>query len=260
MASGGASPGELSFQGIQKITTLSSPLNPALSAASFATLSEGAPVRICVFCGASPGNSPAHLEAARDLAKVMHENKISLVYGGGTVGIMGELARTLVSLSGPDSVHGIIPTPLIKYERQGWDPSAAEKEQDIRVPDYQQYGKTTLVEDMHTRKHMMAQEVLNGGKGSGFIALSGGYGTLEELMEVVTWNQLGIHTQGIAVLNIEGYWDGLLQWVKGAVGAGFVNEGSKGIIVEAKTAEDAVNALKEYKLSEGRFKLEWGKE
>ncbi|KAH8821420.1 hypothetical protein F5884DRAFT_767759 [Xylogone sp. PMI_703] len=257
MASGGASPATIPSLG-QKVPGLS-PLNPA--SASSSTPSEDAPTRICVFCGASPGKSPAHLEAARSLAKVMHENNIHLVYGGGTVGIMGELARTLVSLSGPDSVHGIIPTPLIKYERSGWDPTSAAKEENgLIVPQYEQYGRTTVVDDMHSRKHMMAQQVLTGGKGSGFIALSGGYGTLEELMEVVTWNQLGIHTRGIVVLNIDGYWDGLLEWVKGAVGAGFVNEGSKGIIVEAKTAEDAVKALEEYKLSEGRFKLEWGKE
>lgn len=107
---------------------------------------------------------------------------------------------------------------------------------------------------------MMAREVLEGGPGSGFIALPGGYGTLEELMEVVTWNQLGIHGRGIVVLNVEGYWDGLLEWVRGSVAAGFVGEGSKGIIVEARSGEEAVKALSEYKISEGRFKLEWGSE
>lgn len=262
MASGGASPATVPSQGPGHKLPGLSPLNPAssTSASSSTTPSEDAPVRICVFCGASPGKSPAHLEAARALAKAMHEHNISLVYGGGTVGIMGELARTLVSLSGPESVHGIIPTPLIKYERQGWDGSKDDGEKGLPVPDYEVYGRTTVVADMHTRKHKMAQEVLTGGKGSGFIALSGGYGTLEELMEVVTWNQLGIHTRGVAVLNIEGYWDGLLQWVRKAVEAGFVGEGAKGIIVEAKTAEEVIQALKDYKLSEGRFKLEWGKE
>lgn len=69
---------------------------------------------------------------------------------------------------------------------------------------------------------MMAQEVLAGAPGSGFIALSGGYGTLEELMEVVTWNQLGIHNRGVVVFNVEGYWDGLLQWIRNSVETGFV--------------------------------------
>jgi len=113
---------------------------------------------------------------------------------------------------------------------------------------------------MHTRKRMMAKEVLEGGPGSGFVALSGGYGTLEELMEVVTWNQLGIHNRGVVVLNIEGYWDGLLAWINGAVGAGFVAEGSKGIIQEAKNGQEVVLALRDYKVASGRFKLEWGSE
>lgn len=104
----------------------------------------------------------------------------------------------------------------------------------------------------------MAQEVLAGGPGSGFIALSGGYGTLEELMEVVTWNQLGIHNRGVVVYNVEGYWDGLLSWVRNSVEAGFVGEGNKNIIVEGKTAEDCVTELREYKTATGRFNLTWG--
>ncbi|KAI7560389.1 hypothetical protein KC346_g22578, partial [Hortaea werneckii] len=72
---------------------------------------------VCVFCGSQPGTSPAHLAAARALAHALHANNISLVYGGGTVGIMGEVAKTLVSLSGPEAVHGVIPEALIRYER-----------------------------------------------------------------------------------------------------------------------------------------------
>ena len=172
------------------------------------------------------------------------------------MGLMGEIARTLVSLSGPDSVHGIIPAPLVKYER-GPDSDVAL---DGAIPEYNVYGKTTVVKDMHTRKQMMAQEVLAGASGSGFVALSGGYGTLEELMEVVTWNQLGIHNRGVVVFNVEGYWDGLLQWVTGSVDAGFVGKGNQEIIKEARTAEDVVRALREYRVAAGRFKLEWGNE
>jgi uncharacterized protein (TIGR00730 family) len=127
-----------------------------------------------------------------------------------------------------------------------------------QLPEYAVYGKTTVVKDMHTRKQMMAREVLDGAEGSGFLALSGGYGTLEELMEVVTWNQLGIHSRGVVVLNIDGYWDGLLDWVRGSVNAGFVGENNKDIIAEAKTAEQAIRELRDYKVSQGRFKLEWG--
>jgi uncharacterized protein (TIGR00730 family) len=202
------------------------------------------------------------MATARALATVMAANAIQLIYGGGTVGLMGEVARTLVSLSGPDSVHGIIPAPLVKYER-GPDSEAASDHSNSEngwLPAYDTYGRTTVVQDMHTRKQLMAQEVLTGGPGSGFLALSGGFGTLEELMEVVTWNQLGIHSRGCVVLNIEGYWDGLLAWVKGAVEAGFIGEGNLSIIQEARTGEEAVKALREYQVSKGRFKLDWGNE
>jgi len=150
------------------------------------------PATIRVFCGSKTGSSPAYLAAARSLAHAMHDNNVHLVYGGGTVGIMGELARTLVSLSGSSAVHGIIPTALVSLERQG------------RAPDESIYGRTTIVPDMHTRKRMMAQEVVDGGPGGGFVALPGGFGTMEELMEAVTWNQLGIHDRGICIFNVEG--------------------------------------------------------
>jgi uncharacterized protein (TIGR00730 family) len=206
---------------------------------------------ICVFCGSSPGTSPIHLEAARSLAHELHKSNISLVYGGGTTGLMGEIARTLVSLSGPSSVHGIIPSALVKHEREGSEKSI------LANGCSSGFGKTTIVADMHTRKRMMAQHVMAGGPGSGFIALSGGYGTLEELMEVVTWNQLGIHDKGVVVLNVSGFWDGLLAWVKEATEKGFVKGGNADIMLEAETAEEAVLMLKDYRVSEGRFGLDW---
>ncbi|CZR60171.1 related to Rossmann fold nucleotide-binding protein [Phialocephala subalpina] len=267
MASGGASPATSILDGVGPSTSLHglSKLNPnnILNTSNDENLApsaaaNGTPkVKICVFCGASPGKSPAHMEAARSLAHAFHKNNISLVYGGGTVGLMGEVAKTLVSLSGPTSVHGVIPAPLVKYER---GPDSTITNDPSFLPDYNVYGGTTVVKDMHTRKQMMAQEVLAGGEGSGFIALSGGYGTLEELMEVVTWNQLGIHNRGVVVYNVEGYWDGLINWVKGSVTAGFVGELNEGIIREAKTAEECVEGLKTYQNAEGRFKLEWGNE
>ncbi|PVH69535.1 hypothetical protein DL98DRAFT_554395 [Cadophora sp. DSE1049] len=152
------------------------------------------------------------------------------VYGGGASGLMGEIARTLVCLSGPTSVHGIIPAPLLQ---------------------------TTVVKDMHSRKRLMAEAVVSGGPGSGFIALPGGYGAFEELMEVVTWNQLGIHNRGIVVLNVDGYWDGLMDWVVKAVDAGFVNERNQKIISEGTDVEAAIDALKNYQACEGRFDLQW---
>jgi uncharacterized protein (TIGR00730 family) len=213
--------------------------------------------KICVFMGASPGKSPAHMAAAVSLAEVMHANNIHLVYGGGTSGLMGQVARRLVELSGPDAVHGIIPAPLVQFERGPVPTGAEDSDVSDILPDPLSYGQTTVVKDMHARKHMMAQEVIAGGPGSGFIALTGGYGTLEELMEVVTWNQLGIHNKGIVALNIEGYWDGLFQWISKSIESGFVGEGNAKIIVEAKSAEDAVDCLRDYKAAVGRFNLKW---
>jgi uncharacterized protein (TIGR00730 family) len=205
-------------------------------------------------CGASSGTSPAHLAAARALAHVLHNNNIHLVYGGGTVGLMGEVAKTLVSLSGPDSVHGIIPQPLIRFE-QNHDPDSTDP--NAHSIDSSIYGKTTVVKDMHTRKKMMAQVVIDGGPGGGFVALSGGYGTLEELMEITTWNQLGIHSMPVIVFNVEGYWNGLIDWVKTAVSSGFIGPTNAGILVEALTAEEVLTQLKEYQNAEGRFNLTW---
>lgn len=178
---------------------------------------------------------------------------MKLVYGGGTVGIMGEVAKTLVSLSGPDAVHGIIPEALVRYERNYQEGQPLDS-----VIDEATFGRTTIVEDMHSRKQAMAREVIDGGEGGGFVALSGGYGTMEELMEVVTWNQLGIHARGVVVFNVEGYYDGLLQWVRTAVKSGFISEDNSSIMAEAKTGQEVVRELRDYKNAEGRFKLEWG--
>jgi uncharacterized protein (TIGR00730 family) len=192
------------------------------------------------------------MEAARALAEALHKANTKLVYGGGTVGLMGEVARTLVSLSGPDSVHGIIPAALTRLE-QNHDP----KDPTGHSIDQKIYGRTTVVKDMHTRKQMMAQEVIKGGPGGGFVALSGGYGTFEELMEVTTWNQLGIHSMPVIVFNVDNYWTGLIDWVKNAVTSGFIAPTNAGILSEALDAEEVVTCLKEYENAPGRFNLTW---
>ena len=203
-------------------------------------------------CGASNGTSPVHIESARALARALHESGSTLVYGGGTVGLMGEVARTLVSLSGPQSVHGIIPAPLVEFE-QNHDPANPGS----HSIDEAIYGRTTVVKDMHTRKQMMAREVIEGGPGGGFVALSGGYGTFEELMEVTTWNQLGIHSMPVIVFNVDNYWTGLIEWVKNAVSSGFVGANNAGIIKEALSADEVVQTLRDYQNAPGRFKLTW---
>ena len=229
------------------------------------------------------------MASARSLAQVLHDANYSLVYGGGTVGIMGELAKMLVSLSGPQAVHGIIPRALIRTEkgydgtsvgeqgratkyRQRKGSTAGKEAEKIMTSDELRridsgfgadllqegdFGRTTIVPDMHTRKRLMAKQVIDGGPGSGFVALAGGYGTIEEVMEMVTWNQLGIHAVPIVLVNIDGYWDGLLSWVRNAVNEGYVSEGNAGILVEVKGTGEVVGALRGYRVSEERFQLDW---
>ncbi|RKL19323.1 hypothetical protein BFJ68_g3597 [Fusarium oxysporum] len=214
-------------------------------------MSHLARTKICVYCGAGTGASPAHMEAARALARAMAANNIDLIYGGGTVGLMGEIAKTLVSINGPQSVHGIIPEALVKHERAG-------SRQAQNMPDEAVFGRTTLVKDMHTRKKLMAEEVFAGGPGSGFIGLSGGFGTMEEIFETTTWIQLGIHSRGIVLLNVDGYWNGIVSWLDKAAEEGFVKPGNKGLLAVAETAVGAINALREYKVSSSIYQLHWG--
>lgn len=197
---------------------------------------------------------------------------------------MGEVARTLVSLSGPQSVHGVIPRALIRTvpehghqanqtnsaaqtdearpEVKGAERGMSESElkqngSGEKLPQESEYGLTTIVPDMHTRKRTMAQMVIEGGPGSGFVALAGGYGTIEEVMEMVTWNQLGIHQMPIVLLNVDGYWDGLLTWVRRAVVEGLVKKENQGILVEVKDTAEVVEALEKYRIAEGRYELDW---
>ncbi|KAI0977221.1 hypothetical protein F4678DRAFT_468445 [Xylaria arbuscula] len=251
MQSGGASPMP-SSNGTPRTSRTATPsmLNPD---------TDPPQTKICVYCGASAGNSTTHIEAARALGKAMAERNIQLVYGGGTVGLMGEVAKTIVSINGPSAVHGIIPEALVKWERD--DTYATKKDANgYHVPEESVYGRTTVVKDMHTRKRMMAQEVLEGGPGSGFIALSGGFGTMEELLETATWNQLGIHSRGVCVLNINGFYDGLLEWIRKSVEEGFLRPGNADIIVTATDAKGSIEALRDYKISDARYGLDWNQQ
>lgn len=214
------------------------------------------------------------METARSLAHEFHKHGVHLVYGGGTGGLMGEMARTLVSLSGPQAVYGVIPRALVKVEpgydkEQGSAPNATTmtaaktherilRDRDVTVLEESEYGTTAIVEDMHSRKQLMARKVLEGGPGSGFVSLAGGFGTIEEVMEMTTWNQLGIHRVGIVLLNVNGYWDGLLAWVRTAVDEGYISPENGKILVEAKDVREVWPKLVGYKASNGRFNLNWG--
>ena len=153
--------------------------------------------RLCVFCGSSPGARPAYAEATRALGAALARRRIGLVYGGGSVGLMGALADAALAEGG--EVIGVIPGPLATPEL------AHPRVTEMRV-----------VGSMHERKATMASLV------DGFIALPGGLGTLEETLEILTWSQLGIHRKPVGVLNVEGYYDALLQLLSHAVREGFV--------------------------------------
>jgi uncharacterized protein (TIGR00730 family) len=140
---------------------------------------------VCVYCGSSPGTDPAFVEAARKLGKILAENSVRLVYGGGSVGLMGALAESVLEHGG--EVVGIIPDFLTKRER----PRRLAQE-------------LVVTRDMHERKRKMFE------RADAFVALPGGVGTLEEIVEQLTWAQLGRHKKPILFANINGYWDPLL--------------------------------------------------
>ncbi|MBM3219220.1 MAG: TIGR00730 family Rossman fold protein [Candidatus Rokubacteria bacterium] len=153
--------------------------------------------RICVFCGSSVGVRPAYADAARLLAAELIDRKLGLVYGGGSVGLMGVVADAVLAAGG--EVIGVIPGPLASREL------AHRGVTELRV-----------VASMHERKATMAELA------DAFIALPGGFGTLEETLEILTWAQLGIHRKPIAVMNVDGYYDGLLRLLTHAVREGFI--------------------------------------
>lgn len=173
---------------------------------------------------------------------------------------MGAVSKRLVSLSGPDSVYGIIPEALMKFEQRRVTTSGTSTPQtssnDSRseprsLPAVEEYGHTEVVKTMHERKHKMAH------RANAFVALPGGYGTMEELFEVITWNQLGIHDRPIVLFNVDGFYDGILRWIEDAIEKGFVRDSLRGIVVEARTAEEVVERIKEYQAPGGRLDLKW---
>lgn len=200
--------------------------------------------------GSSPGRDESHIEAAKSLAIALHRHGIALVYGGGTTGIMGAVASTLVALSGPGAVHGIVPAALARYEDELGDGR-------INAEYSSQFGRRTIVRDMHTRKRLMTQAVLEGAPGSGFVAMSGGYGTMEELLEVTTWYQLGIHDRRVSVFNVNGFYDGLLSWIGQVARDGFIRPRDANILGVANTADQVITCLASQRLDVEKPSLEW---
>lgn len=161
---------------------------------------------VCVFCGSSMGNDPAYTEAARSLGTTLAEANIRLIFGGGHVGLMGEISNAALAAGG--DVIGVIPKFLVEREL------AHEGLTDLRI-----------VGSMHERKALMAD------LSEGFIALPGGTGTLEEFFEVLTWAQLGEHEKPCGLLNVAAYFDPLLAVFDQMVGRGFLSESNRALLL-----------------------------
>jgi uncharacterized protein (TIGR00730 family) len=175
-------------------------------------------VRLCVFCGSSAGRNPAFVSAAQALAAELARRQIDIVYGGGNVGLMGVVADAALAAGG--RVIGVIPRGLVTRELA--------------------HGRLTelhVVDSMHARKALMAD------LSDGFLALPGGFGTLEEFCEVVTWTQLGIHRKPCGLLNVAGYYDGLLAFLAHALREEFLRPTHFEIVVAGDDAEQLVDRM-----------------
>ena len=174
--------------------------------------------RICVFCGSNPGGNGAYVQAAGELGRLLAQEGIGIVYGGGITGVMGALADAALAAGG--EVIGVIPEAMTQ----------------VGVA---HYGVTELrvVDSMHTRKATMAQLC------DGFIALPGGLGTLDELFETLTWSQLGYQRKPIGILNAAGYFDPLIDMIDHAIGHGFMPPVHRQLFVVADQARPLLAAM-----------------
>jgi uncharacterized protein (TIGR00730 family) len=182
--------------------------------------------RICVFCGSNEGNRPGYAAAARDLARELGRRQLSLVYGGGHAGLMGILADAAIA-SGVE-VIGVITEQLRILERG-----------------HSGLSESRTVRTMHERKAMMAK------LSDGFIALPGGFGTFEELCEMVTWTQLGIHAKPTVVVNIEGFFDPLLMQFDRAVEDKLLRPENRREVITVATAAEALERIAAWTPQEG---------
>ena len=173
---------------------------------------------IAVYCGASAGADPVYVDAARALAGALVQHNIGLVFGGGKVGLMGAIADEVLRLGG--EATGVIPRALLERE-----------------VGHMGLTRQFVVKDMHERKAMMAD------LSDGFIAMPGGMGTLEELFEMLTWAQLGIHSKPVGLLNVNGFYDGLIAFVAHQQQEGFVRPGHAALMMAEVQADDMVKRL-----------------
>ena len=173
---------------------------------------------VCVYCGSGPGTNPAYEQAADDLGRIFAEQDIRLVYGGGSLGLMGKTAKSVLRHGG--KVTGIIPEFLVAKERMLRD-----------VDDL------VVTEDMHARKRLMFE------RSDAFVALPGGLGTLEETVEMLTWGQLGQHKKPVLLANIEGFWQPLVALIQHMESQEFIRAGLRANYLTADRVEDIVPEL-----------------
>lgn len=181
---------------------------------------------ICVFCGSSFGTRPIYREAAIELGQVMAKENIALVWGGGKVGLMGTVADAVIQAGG--EAIGVIPGFMVEKELA--HPDASEMIE---------------VDSMHTRKALMAD------RSEGFIAMPGGFGTFDELFEILTWAQLHIHGKPVGLLNTDGYYDPLLAMVEHSIREGFVRPSNLDLFVVASTPAELIAAMRGYQPPQG---------
>ncbi|MCK6548392.1 TIGR00730 family Rossman fold protein [Myxococcota bacterium] len=174
--------------------------------------------RVCVFCGSNSGDDPAFVAAARDLGILLAKRGIGLVFGGGKVGLMGTVADAALAAGG--QVLGVIPEKLRAKEIA-----------------HEELTELFVVDSMHARKAMMAQ------LSDAFIALPGGFGTLDETFEILTWALLKYHAKPVGLVNVNGYYDGLLGFLGHAVDRGFIHPDHRALLWSAPTAEELLGLL-----------------
>lgn len=176
---------------------------------------------ICVFCGSSHGNEPIYTTQAQTLGKLMAKNNKTLIYGGGKVGLMGAIADAVMDNGG--NVIGVIPDFLMKKE-----------------VGHLGLSELLVVRSMHERKQKMAELA------DGFIAMPGGFGTLEELGEILTWVQLGLIKKPVGLLNVSGFYDHLLLQMDNMVKQGFLKPQNRKLVINITHAEDVISLLESH--------------
>ena len=174
--------------------------------------------RVCVFCGSNGGTDPAYVTAAADTGRFLASQGVGIVFGGGRVGLMGKIADTVMEEGG--SVTGIIPRSL------------AEKE-----VAHEHLSELHIVGSMHERKAMMAE------LSDGFIAMPGGFGTFEEICEMITWTQLGFQIKPCGILNVHGYYDDLISLFDNATEKGFIRPEHRELVLVGETIEELFDAM-----------------